>query len=353
MTDWTRDAARPSGGPMIRAAQVGYDWWGRAIAAALRDSALIRPIVVVEPDPAARAAASAAGHAAEAELAAALARPDVEAVILCSPHRFHAGQIVAAAAAGKYVFCAKPLRVTLAEAEAAVAAARAAGVVLGIGRERRFEPAVIEMRARLAAGELGAPLLFEGNFSQDKFFALPKDNWRLSPVQAPVGPLPATGIHLVDLAIALFGRPERVWAPLATLGGDFANGDTLSVSLAFPSGASATLNAVLATPFAGRIALYGSQGWIEIRDRSHPENPTGREVVTACRGAAPATEARPPHPSIRDNLEAFARAAQGGPAYPVTEEELLANAARFEAICRSAASGRIEAVPPSTTAPSP
>ena len=50
------------------------------------------------------------------------------------------------------------------------------------------------------AGELGVPLQVEANFSQDKFLALPPDNWRLSHEHAPVGPLSATGIHLVDLA---------------------------------------------------------------------------------------------------------------------------------------------------------
>ena len=103
---------------------------------------------------------------------------------------------------------------------------------------------------------------------------MPRDNWRLSNSVNPAGPLSATGIHLVDLSIALLGRPTQVWARLATLGSDFANGDTLSVTLRFESGATALLGAVLATPFMGRLALQGSKGWVEIRDRSHPERLT-------------------------------------------------------------------------------
>ena len=152
------------------------------------------------------------------------------AVILCSPHKHHAAQIKAAAAAGKHVFCEKPLCTRAEDVEDAVAAIRKAGVQLGIGHERRFEPAVIEMRKRFAAGEFGNSLLLEGNFSQDKFFALPPDNWRLSPVEAPVGPLSATGIHLVDLSIGIFGQPKEVWARLATRGSTFGNGDTLSLA---------------------------------------------------------------------------------------------------------------------------
>ena len=85
----------------------------------------------------------------------------------------------------------------VAEVEAAIAAVRQAGVQLGIGHERRFEPAVIDMRTWFAAGEFGRPLLLEGNFSQDKFLKLPADNWRLSDRENPVGPLSATGIHMV------------------------------------------------------------------------------------------------------------------------------------------------------------
>jgi predicted dehydrogenase len=84
------------------------------------------------------------------------------------------------------------------------------GCAIGLGHERHFEPAVIEMRRRLESGEFGNLLLLEGNFSQDKFLKLPSDNWRLSNSANPVGPLSATGIQMVDLSIALLGRPISV-----------------------------------------------------------------------------------------------------------------------------------------------
>ena len=219
-------------------------------------------------------------------------------MILCSPHKHHAAQIVAAAKAGKHVFCEKPLCTSAREMEAVAQAVTAAGVQLGIGHERRFEPGIIDLRQRLAAGELGTALLMEGNFSQDKFFALAPDNWRLSAEDAPVGPLSATGVHLMDLSIALLGRPVEVWARLATRGSAFANGDTLAVMLAFESGATAQLTAILATPFVGRVAVFGSQGWIEIRDRTHPEHPTGWDVTVVHRGET-SGDALPPAPPFR------------------------------------------------------
>lgn len=329
---------------VINAAVVGLGWWGRKIVADLQDSEDIRVCLGVDPSQQGRSAAGGLGIRTAHTLQDALGDDEVEAVVLCTPHGLHAEQIVAAAQAGRHVFCEKPLTTTGAEARKAIEAVTAAGVCLGIGHEKRFEPAVVELRRMCADGELGTPLVFEGNFSQDKFLDLPPDNWRLSDVEAPVGPLSATGIHLVDLAIALFGRPVEVWARLSTMATGFANGDTLTVTIAFPRGETALITAILTTPFAGRVSVLGSRGWVEIRDRNHPEDPRGWDVTTVRRGAEPVTAFQPPHPSVRENIEHFARAAAGTATYPVTLEDMLANVETFEAITRSARSGRVEAV---------
>jgi predicted dehydrogenase len=85
---------------------------------------------------------------------------------------------------------------------------------------------------------------------------------------------------------------------------------------------------------------------MEIRDRNHPEHPQGWDVTTVFRGGEPATRFVPPHPSVRANLEAFALAAEGRAGYPVSYDEMLANADTFEAITRSARSGQVEQISP-------
>jgi predicted dehydrogenase len=329
---------------MIRAAVIGLGWWGQTILRTLLNSTVIKPVLGVDPEEPPRAAAAALGIATAPRFEDALANETVDAVILCTPQRQHAEQIIAAAKSGRHVFCEKPLCTTAVDAQAAIAAANTAGIQLGIGHERRFEPAFIDMRRRFASGEFGRPLLLEGNFSQDKFLKLSCDNWRLSDASNPVGPLSATGIHMVDLSVALLGRPVSVWARLARLGSDFENGDTLSMTIGFEGGATAALGAVLVTPFMGRLALLGSKGWMEIRDRSHPENPTGWDVTSAHRDRTPITSFHPPHPAVRDNLEAFGRAALGQAPYPVSPDEMLTNVRCFEAIQRSVKSGTIEAI---------
>jgi predicted dehydrogenase len=327
---------------MINVAVVGLGWWGRNVVGQLAESERLHPLLGVDTQPEGRAWAAGQGLAVTDDLRDALADPRIDAVILCSPHRFHADQVVAAAEAGKHVFCEKPFTTTTADVDRALAAVAAAGVRLGIGHERRFEPPVLELQERCRSGDLGVPLVFEGNFSQDKFLALPADNWRLSSTEAPVGPLSATGIHLVDLAVSILGEPSEVWARLSTRATEFGNGDTLSVTLGFASGATASITAILTTPFIGRICVLGSEGWMEVRDRSHPESPSGWDVLTVRRGGEREERFVAPNEAVRDNLERFADAVEGRADYPVPAAQIRATVRAFEAITRSARSGAIE-----------
>jgi predicted dehydrogenase len=329
---------------VIKAAVIGLGWWGRKVVHDLSGSQYVQIVAGVDVDAAARDAMRPFLVDVSGELDDVLRDDAVDAVILCTPHKFHTDQIIAAAAEGKHVFCEKPLSTSGEDAQRAVDAITAAGLQLGIGHERRFEPAVVALRHAITDGELGTPLVFEGNFSQDKFLDLPPDNWRLSAIEAPVGPLSATGIHLVDLAISIFGRPTQVWARLSTQATTFANGDTLAITLAFEKGQTALITAILATPFVGRITLLGSEGWVEIRDRNHPEDSQGWDVTRQVRGEPASSAFFPPHSSVRENIESFAKAVSGQAAYPIPLEEMVANARTFEAITRSALSGAVEVV---------
>ena len=328
----------------MNAAILGLGWWGRTVVGTLRGSGALRITTGFDPAPAAAALAAGLGLRLAPSFDAVLADPDIGAVVLCTPHTLHAAQVVAAARAGKHVFCEKPLCLTRAEAAAAIAACREAGVVLGVGHERRFEPPVLALRGMLEAGELGTPLQVEANFSQDKFLDLPADNWRLSEAEAPAGPMTAPRLHQRAHSVSLLGPADRVLAQMRQLGSGLANGDTLALLVQFRTGAVALISAILATPFDGRFAVYGSKGWAEVRDKAHPERSEGWTLTTVIRGEGRSTTEFPPAPAVRANLEAFAAAASGGPAYPVPAEQMLNTVAAFEAVVRSSRSGGIERV---------
>jgi predicted dehydrogenase len=317
-------------------AVVGLGWWGRTILSLLEGSSKLRMVRRVDP--------FVREPGVTADLDDALRDPAVQGVILCTPHTQHTDQIIRAANARKHVFCEKPLSLSRADVLRAVDACERNRVALAVGHEKRFEPPVQEVFRLARSGELGTLLQIEANFSQDKFLSLPADNWRISAKEAPAGPMTATGIHLLDLSVGLMGPADRVFASVRTLGSQLSNGDTLGVLVNFKGGGNALISAILATPFDGRFAVYGSKGWAEVRDKAHPEAPQGWTLTTSIRGRKAEKNDYAPAKAVLANLEAFADAAAGRAPYPVAQAEMIANIAALEAVFRSAASGRVEAV---------
>jgi myo-inositol 2-dehydrogenase/D-chiro-inositol 1-dehydrogenase len=112
---------------------------GETVSRRLPDARLV---AVADPAPAAaeKLAATLDADRAYTDTAQVWTDPDVHAVVIAAPARFHADLVVAAARAGKAVFCEKPMALTLADADRAIDAARATGVVLQVGFNRRFAP---------------------------------------------------------------------------------------------------------------------------------------------------------------------------------------------------------------------
>jgi predicted dehydrogenase len=320
-------------------------WWGKIIVPLIKRSSKLKVAKVVEVN-AAAIHDFAQQHDVEVvtDFDAVVRDPSIQGVVLCTPHTQHTDQIVAAANAGKHVFCEKPLSMTRADVLRAVEAVNRNKVALAVGHERRFEPPIMELMRIVKSGELGTPLQVEANFNQDKFLSLPADNWRLSGKEAPAGPMTATGIHLLDLSVGVFGEAERAYASVKQLGSQLVNGDTLAILVSFRNGGHALISAILATPFDGRFAVYCNKGWIEVRDKTHPEAPEGWVLTTCLRGGKRTSVEYPPADNVLGNLEAFADAAEGRAPYPVPQSQMIANISALEAIFKSARSGSPEAV---------
>jgi len=327
-------------------ALIGLGWWGKKILNVLATApADIRVVRAVEPNiEAVRGLCEDKAVVVSADYADALTDPAVEAVVLATPHSLHGSQIEAAVAAGKHVFCEKPLALTRAGAVKAVRLCRDAGLVLGMGHERRWEPPIADMLARADAGELGRIHQIEANFSHDKFLTLDRDNWRLKADQAPAGGMTATGIHLLDLSVRLLGPAESVLCICEKLSSDLPQGDTVAAYVKFRGGGTSYVSASLANPFMSRFTVYGSKGWIDIRDKAHVEAPDGWIVTSVAAGGPITTAEVPPAEPVKDNLVSFARAVRGVESYPITAAHLVDNIALLEAVFASALSGKIEAV---------
>ena len=331
---------------MINVGIVGLGWWGKKLAQSIRESSLLRVVRGADPNATAiQAFAETCGFPISADYSSVLEDPHVHAVLLATPHSLHAEQIERAAAAKKHVFCEKPLALTRAGAERNVRLVASQGLVPGIGHERRWEPAVAQMLEEARSGKLGKLLQLEANSSHDKFVALSSDNWRLSGAEAPAGGMTATAIHCFDMATSLFGEGETAYASSATLASNIPNGDSSCALVRYRNGCTAYVSAILATPFISRIALFGSDGWIEIRDKAHIEASEGSWLTRCAKGGRPVTTDLPVGRAVLDNLEAFAHAVQGDAPYPISTADMIANAAVMEAIFKSAEQGTAQSVP--------
>ena len=329
----------------VRTAIAGLGWWGRKMTDLIQTKGRQLTIIrAADPSAEARDFVATKNLRFSDRYEDILSDPDVEAVILATPHALHGSQIAGAVAAGKHVFCEKPLALTKAEAQRAVDLCRSRQLVLGMGHERRFEPPIADLLRQAEEGRLGRLLQIEANFSHDKFLSLAKSNWRLDPEHAPGAGMTATGIHLTDLAVKLMGPAADVRVICAALASDMAQGDTLSAHVRFGDGASAYISATLATPFFSRFAVFGTDGWIDIRDKAHVEKPEGWVVTRAYKGTAIESYEVPPAEPVIENLEAFAAAVRGTAAYPITGEEMISNIALLEAIVKAAKSGALERV---------
>jgi predicted dehydrogenase len=277
----------------------------------------------------------------------ALASRDIDAVVLATPHSAHAGQVMAAAVAGKHVHVEKPLTLDRPSAEAAVAAVKRAGIVLAVGFNRRFHPSVVEIRKRLADGRLGEVMSMVATHTTSTGQFIPADNWRAQPDEAPGGALTAVGVHSVDHMIE-FGGPVR--DVLCTTGRYIAgpSDDTTNVMLRFENGATGLLFCSVATATTLSFTLFGTKGLAEF---SKPNLARFRFVPVST--VAPSGPVTAPPDEVIDSpvfdmlnaeLVEFARCIEEKRPYPVAIEQVLHGMAVFDAVVRSANSGKIETV---------
>lgn len=147
-----------------------------------------------------------------------LARPEIEAVDICVPNHMHAAIVAAAAAAGKHIYCEKPLAMNVAEAQQMVAAVQAAGVNSQLTFNFRFFPAIQRAQQLVAGGFLGRIFSFRGRYYRSSYIDPKKPlSWRQQKAIAGGGALFDIGSHILDLLYALLGEFASVQATLDTL----------------------------------------------------------------------------------------------------------------------------------------
>ncbi len=198
------------------------------------------------------------GYTTEAEL---LADPNVQAVYIASPVNVHLRQIKAAAEAGKHVLCEKPLTLSVAEAEEAVAACEKSGVLLQEGYMMKFHGAHKKIKELIDEGKLGKLVYMRAQLAC--WYPKIEGAWRQDPSTGGGGALMDMGTHLIDLLEFFAGPIAEIVSLTGNLVQEYESEDASTTMIEFRSGAHASVDAFFCIPDEAsrtRLEVYGSRG---------------------------------------------------------------------------------------------
>jgi predicted dehydrogenase len=324
---------------MVRAAIVGLGWWGQSLVNAVHGKTDDIQFVKAHTRSRDKVEAFCASRniAWVPSIDEILSDPSIDAVVFATPHTQHPAQAVQAAAAGKHVFVEKPLALTGDDARRAADAAKAAGVLLGVGFNRRFNPSMKLMREFVRDGKLGVIGSVMAEQSSISGLSLATGSWRVDPKEAPGAALTAVGVHQLDGMIDLLGRVKRVYCVITRRA--CAIDDTTNVMLSFENGVTGHLSCSIAVTPTYRMAVHGTLGIAEI---SHHQMESFKIVYS------PAKHGDPMNSTIVNTLGVnmlnaelvqFAKSIATKTPYTTDVEEVVHGAYVFEAIIKSAATG--------------
>ncbi len=242
-------------------ALLGCGGMGRTLAQTARKLDRARLVGVWDVAP---AAAEAAGATLEApwftDLRRILADPAVGGVIVATPNYTHREVVEAAAAAGKHIFCEKPLALRTADCDAMIAAAAAAGVHLCVGHVLRYLPVFDRMKQLVDAGAIGQPFAMRtsrlGGWGEAA-------EWRRRRATSG-GPLFEVNAHELDYMRYILGEPESVYATGSqTVVTDTDYEDTVFVTIRFAGGHHGVLHSSIGAAGGGYSGvIQGTDGVI-------------------------------------------------------------------------------------------
>ena len=224
-----------------------------------------------------------------ADLDAALADPRVDAVYVATPVWLHAAQSIASLRNGKHVLCEKPAALSFGDAVRMQQSAQSK--LLGVAYYRRLFTKLIDAKRRVAAGDIGTPVLIEANCHG----WLPPTNrsWLLDPKLAGAGPLFDIACHRIDAANFLFGEPARATGMLSNVVHQTAVEDSATVLIDYVSGPRAFIDVRWNSHVdRDQFRVIGTDGEINLSPLSAGEHanvhyPLIANFVSACLGEEP------------------------------------------------------------------
>lgn len=240
----------------LNVALIGYGYVGKTFHAPLIAATPGLELHTVVSSDAAKVAADFPGARVVADLETALADPAIDLVVIATPNALHAPQALAAFAAGKPVVVDKPFALDTAQARQMADAAKAAGKLLAVFHNRRWDSDFLTLQRLIAEGALGQVVQYESHF--DRFRPQVRDRWR-ERAGPGAGAWMDLGPHLLDQALVLFGQPLAISADIGVQREGAEADDYFHVVLRYPTLRAILHGSLLTAASDLRLAVHGTQ----------------------------------------------------------------------------------------------
>src|SRR5579862_2247731 len=268
--------------------------------------------------------------------------PEVDAVFIATPNACHLNDVLLAIRYGKPVLCEKPMAMHADECRRMVEAAHAANILLGVAQVFRFEETTAVLRARVAAGQIGKPIIARSEFSFPAEHGHPR-TWIHDPAVAGGGPIADVGVHCID-ALRFVLQDEVVRVTARAFFGDVPRQveHGASLILEFAKGTMATVMVSFCASYRTPLELVGEKAALFANDALNVERPIEIELRDGANIIERETVSN--RLAYARQVDAFAAAVEGKAAFPVPGIEGWKNQEVLDAAYRSVKSGKGEEV---------
>jgi len=260
------------------------------------------------------------------------ASPEVDVVFITSPDAMHRDDTLLALQHGKAVLCEKPLAMNTAEAEEMAAAAKAAGLLFGVGQNFRFNHSLDWMREQIAAGRIGEPQIAQAQYAYPAGSAPRK--WITDPTLACGGPIADVGVHCIDALRYVLGEDVVSVSTLARRDDTSGKVEAVaSLQLEMTGGVYANVTASARAPYRTMIEITGSDGVLVAENGLTVDRPVQLQVRRA--GELVETVTLENGDGYTRMLDSFARAVRGAETFAASGEDGVRNMRALDAAYKS------------------
>jgi 1,5-anhydro-D-fructose reductase (1,5-anhydro-D-mannitol-forming) len=268
------------------------------------------------------------------------ASPEVDAVFITSPDSMHRDDMLLVLRHGKAVLCEKPLAMNAAEAEEMAVAARAAGVLFGVGQNFRYNRSLEWLRDKVRAGVIGEPQFAHALYAYPAKSAPRK--WIADPTLACGGPIADVGVHCMDALRYVLEREISSVTALARTDGGGRVDAVASLQLEMTGGVYASVSVSARAPYRTLMEVTGSDGVLIAENGLTVDRPV--ELVLRRAGERMETATVENGDGYVRMLDSFAAAYRGEGTFAAAGEDGVKNMRAVDAAYKSWRSGARELV---------